>query len=81
MPLRFVASSRLRHRVHFSWEQTRQEQCSLFSWWNWTASKWPDAVMFAIPNGGWRSLPKVLAGLPDEDAEIDMAFGARWPIA
>ncbi len=50
-----------------------QEQCSLFSWWNWTASKWPDAVMFAIPNGGWRSLRTaarlkaegVLAGVPD----------------
>ena len=49
------------------------EQCSLFSWWNWTSSRWPDAVMFAIPNGGWRSLRTaarlkaegVLAGVPD----------------
>ena len=50
-----------------------QEQCSLFAWWNWTCSRWPDAVMFAIPNGGWRSLRTaarlkaegVLAGVPD----------------
>lgn len=49
------------------------EQCSLFSWWSWTSSRWPDAVMFAIPNGGWRSLRTaarlkaegVLAGVPD----------------
>ena len=50
-----------------------QEQQSLFAWWFWSASRWPDAVMFAIPNGGWRSLRTaarlkaegVLAGVPD----------------
>ena len=50
-----------------------QEQQSLFSWWNWSCSRWPDAVMFAVPNGGWRSLRTaarlkaegVLAGVPD----------------
>ena len=50
-----------------------QEQQHLFAWWFWASSQWPDAVMFAIPNGGWRSLRTatrlkaegVLAGVPD----------------
>ena len=50
-----------------------QEQQSLFAWWSWASARWPDAVMFAVPNGGWRTLRTaarlkaegVLAGVPD----------------
>lgn len=50
-----------------------QEQQKLFRWWEFASSRWPDAVMFAVPNGGWRTpatarrlkAEGVLAGVPD----------------
>lgn len=50
-----------------------QEQQRLFLWWSFASAQWPDAVMFAVPNGGWRTVRTatrlkaegVLAGVPD----------------
>ena len=51
-----------------------QEQQALFRWWNAVAPRqWPGTLMFAVPNGGARSIRTgqrlkaegVLAGVPD----------------
>ena len=50
-----------------------REQQALFKWWDMYRSQYPEALMFAVPNGGARSAitgaslkaEGVLAGVPD----------------
>ncbi len=50
-----------------------REQQALFRWWDMYRSQYPEALMFAVPNGGARSAitgarlkaEGVLAGVPD----------------
>jgi len=65
--------SAVRHANIAGYGSESAEQKAFFRWWNICKTRWPNAVCFAVPNGGARDAitgarlkqEGVLAGVPD----------------